>query len=148
MQELDGKVAAITGGASGIGRALAEAFGAAGMKVVLADIETGPLDAGGRRAHRGRRRRRRVGVRRERRRRRSTRSRPRRSSTSAPRTSSATTPASAVRGGLTWEVPLAGLGLDDRRELHGRASTASARSCPGSSSRARVTSSTPRRSPG
>jgi NAD(P)-dependent dehydrogenase (short-subunit alcohol dehydrogenase family) len=44
MQELDGKVVAITGGASGIGRALAEAFGAAGMKVALADVETGPLE--------------------------------------------------------------------------------------------------------
>jgi len=44
MQELRGKVVAITGGASGIGRALADAFGAAGMKVALADVETGPLE--------------------------------------------------------------------------------------------------------
>ena len=44
MQELDGKVVAITGGASGIGRALADAFGAAGMKVALADVERGPLE--------------------------------------------------------------------------------------------------------
>jgi len=44
MQELDGKVVAITGGASGIGRALADAFGAAGMKVALADVEPGPLE--------------------------------------------------------------------------------------------------------
>ena len=29
----------VTGGASGIGRALARAFGAAGMKVVLADLD-------------------------------------------------------------------------------------------------------------
>ena len=43
MEQLDGKVVAITGGASGIGRALADAFGAAGMKVALADIEPGPL---------------------------------------------------------------------------------------------------------
>ena len=43
MQELQGKVAVITGGASGIGRAVAEAAAAAGMKVVLADIEEGPL---------------------------------------------------------------------------------------------------------
>jgi NAD(P)-dependent dehydrogenase (short-subunit alcohol dehydrogenase family) len=45
MQELRGKVVAITGGASGIGRALADAFGQAGMQVALADIEAGPLDA-------------------------------------------------------------------------------------------------------
>jgi NAD(P)-dependent dehydrogenase (short-subunit alcohol dehydrogenase family) len=39
MQELRGKVAVITGGASGIGRALAERFAAEGMKLVLADID-------------------------------------------------------------------------------------------------------------
>jgi NAD(P)-dependent dehydrogenase (short-subunit alcohol dehydrogenase family) len=39
MEELQGKVAVITGGASGIGRAVAEAAAAAGMKLVLADIE-------------------------------------------------------------------------------------------------------------
>lgn len=39
MQELRGKVAVITGGASGIGRALARAFAAEGMKVVLADVD-------------------------------------------------------------------------------------------------------------
>jgi|EndMetStandDraft_4_1072995.scaffolds.fasta_scaffold218212_2 NAD(P)-dependent dehydrogenase (short-subunit alcohol dehydrogenase family) len=37
MQELTGKVAVITGGGSGIGRALARRFAAEGMKVVLAD---------------------------------------------------------------------------------------------------------------
>ena len=36
MQELRGKVVAITGGASGIGRALADAFGGVGMQVALA----------------------------------------------------------------------------------------------------------------
>jgi len=39
VQELRGKVAVVTGGASGIGRALARAFAAEGMKVVLADVD-------------------------------------------------------------------------------------------------------------
>ena len=43
MEDLQGKVAVITGGASGIGRAMALAAAAAGMKVVLADIEEGAL---------------------------------------------------------------------------------------------------------
>ena len=38
LQELDGKVAVITGGGSGIGAALAEACAAEGMRVVVADI--------------------------------------------------------------------------------------------------------------
>ena len=45
MQELNGKVAVVTGGASGIGRAMADRFAQAGMKLVLADIEAGPLAA-------------------------------------------------------------------------------------------------------
>jgi len=38
VQELNGKVAVITGGGSGIGRSLAHAFAAQGMRVVLADV--------------------------------------------------------------------------------------------------------------
>lgn len=45
MDDLRGKVAVITGGASGIGLAVAKACAAAGMKLVLADIEQGALDA-------------------------------------------------------------------------------------------------------
>ena len=43
MRELRGKVAAVTGAASGIGRALAERFAREGMRVVLADVEEKPL---------------------------------------------------------------------------------------------------------
>jgi NAD(P)-dependent dehydrogenase (short-subunit alcohol dehydrogenase family) len=39
MEQFEGKVAVVTGAASGIGRALIDRFAAAGMKVVLADIE-------------------------------------------------------------------------------------------------------------
>jgi NAD(P)-dependent dehydrogenase (short-subunit alcohol dehydrogenase family) len=44
MRQLAGKVAVVTGAASGIGRALAERFAREGMKLVLADIEDRPLD--------------------------------------------------------------------------------------------------------
>jgi NAD(P)-dependent dehydrogenase (short-subunit alcohol dehydrogenase family) len=43
MKVVEGKVAVITGSASGIGRAMARTFGAAGMKVALADVEVGAL---------------------------------------------------------------------------------------------------------
>lgn len=45
MQDLVGKTAFVTGGASGIGFALGQAFVEAGMNVMLADIERGALTA-------------------------------------------------------------------------------------------------------
>ena len=45
MQELAGKTAFVTGGASGIGFALGRALAASGMKVMLADIERDALAA-------------------------------------------------------------------------------------------------------
>jgi NAD(P)-dependent dehydrogenase (short-subunit alcohol dehydrogenase family) len=44
MQDVNGKVAFITGGASGIGLGMAGAFIGAGMKVVLADVRQDHLD--------------------------------------------------------------------------------------------------------
>jgi NAD(P)-dependent dehydrogenase (short-subunit alcohol dehydrogenase family) len=43
MNELQGKVAVVTGGASGIGRAVVDCCVAEGMKVVVADVEEGAL---------------------------------------------------------------------------------------------------------
>jgi NAD(P)-dependent dehydrogenase (short-subunit alcohol dehydrogenase family) len=48
MQDFEGRVAVVTGGASGIGKALAKAFLAEGMKVVIADVEVSALDAAAR----------------------------------------------------------------------------------------------------
>ena len=39
MRDVAGTVAVVTGGASGIGRAMADVFGAAGMKLVIADVD-------------------------------------------------------------------------------------------------------------
>ena len=44
MQEFKGKVAVVTGAASGMGRGLAERFAREGMKVVLADVEEPALN--------------------------------------------------------------------------------------------------------
>lgn len=44
MQELKGKVAVVTGAASGIGWGLAARAAREGMRVVMADIEAGPLE--------------------------------------------------------------------------------------------------------
>ncbi|MBM3683499.1 MAG: SDR family NAD(P)-dependent oxidoreductase [Actinobacteria bacterium] len=45
MQITEGKVAVVTGAGSGIGLGMARAFAGAGMRLVLADIESGALDA-------------------------------------------------------------------------------------------------------
>ena len=44
MKDFAGRVAVVTGAASGIGRALAEAFASRSMKVVIADVETAGLE--------------------------------------------------------------------------------------------------------
>ncbi len=44
MQTLKGRVAVITGGAGGLGRAMGERFASEGMKVVLADVQADPLE--------------------------------------------------------------------------------------------------------
>jgi NAD(P)-dependent dehydrogenase (short-subunit alcohol dehydrogenase family) len=43
MEHFEGRTAVVTGAASGIGLAVAEAFGAAGMRVVMADVDEGNL---------------------------------------------------------------------------------------------------------
>src|SRR5262245_19857066 len=45
MRTLRGRVAVVTGVASGIGLAMAERFAAEGMKIVMADVEADALDA-------------------------------------------------------------------------------------------------------
>ena len=47
MQDFEGRVAVITGAASGIGWGMAQAFADAGMKLVMADIEVQTLEAAG-----------------------------------------------------------------------------------------------------
>jgi NADP-dependent 3-hydroxy acid dehydrogenase YdfG len=45
MKNVDGKVAVITGAASGVGLGMAKRFSQEGMKIVLADVELAALDA-------------------------------------------------------------------------------------------------------
>ena len=44
MTDLSGRIALITGGASGIGLAMAKRFAGAGMRIALADVEKDALD--------------------------------------------------------------------------------------------------------
>ncbi len=44
MRTLQGRVGVVTGGAGGLGRAMGERFAAAGMQVVLADVQAEPLE--------------------------------------------------------------------------------------------------------
>lgn len=44
MEQLTGRVAVVTGGAGGVGRALAQRFAEEGMRIVLADVFAEPLD--------------------------------------------------------------------------------------------------------
>ena len=44
MQSVEGRVAVVTGAASGVGLGMIRAFAAAGMRVVAADVRQGALD--------------------------------------------------------------------------------------------------------
>lgn len=43
MEQFGGRVAVVTGAASGIGSGMVDAFAASGMRVVLADVQEEPL---------------------------------------------------------------------------------------------------------
>ncbi len=53
MKQFQGRVAVVTGGASGIGLSMARRFAAEGMKLVLADVEEGVLGAAAAELERG-----------------------------------------------------------------------------------------------
>ena len=44
MRSVEGRVAVVTGGASGIGRGIARAFADAGMRLVIADVRKDAVD--------------------------------------------------------------------------------------------------------
>ena len=48
LTEFEGRVAVVTGAASGIGKAMCERFAREGMKVVMADVEGDALREAGR----------------------------------------------------------------------------------------------------
>ena len=98
MRELRGKVAVVTGAPAASDARSPSGLPREGMKLVLADVEEGPLGQVTRRDREGRSRGHHRSHRRLEGRARSTRSRAARSTRSAPRTSCATTPASAAGG--------------------------------------------------
>src|SRR6185369_11806996 len=51
MQDFRDKVAVVTGGASGIGRAMVDRFAQAGMRIVIADVEASALASAERELH-------------------------------------------------------------------------------------------------
>ena len=53
MKDVKGKVAVVTGGASGIGLAMCESFAGAGMKIVMADLKDSPMEKEAARLHKG-----------------------------------------------------------------------------------------------
>ena len=104
LPELEGRAAVVTGAASGIGLAITEAFVAAGMRVLMTDLDEARLAAHAERLRRGRRRGAVAGGRRD---------RPRRGRTRGRRRGRALRHAERRgeqrrhrRRGNSWELPL------------------------------------------